>query len=308
MNGRLQASVLAVLLLTLAAGVSASEAQTAAWGVRAPEAQTAAGGVRAPEAQTIAWGVRAPEAQTAAWGVRAPEVQTAVWAMRVSPRTGRAGTSPIRYQQAGTGEGIAPGRAALMSLLLPGWGQVAQGRRWGWGSMAAEALLAGAGIWAHAEGIDRRADYQRFADLHWGRARYQDWVTGYPALTGEAWPYDHHTLPPPGEEGHDYYEMIGKYDQFAPGWDDWTPEADRPWLGDSPHRRDYLVQRRDANRYLKGALTAGGLVFLNHALTSLEALIWGRAQQRLRAAPLVRSGPGGPVPSVGAVLVWRPGS
>ncbi|MFO7768638.1 MAG: hypothetical protein R6W82_06760 [bacterium] len=220
-----------------------------------------------------------------------------------------AGGAPPALLLRGEGAegGVGSGRAALMSLVLPGWGQVAQGRSWGWGAMAADAVMAGVGIWAHRAGTDRRAAFERFADSHWGRGRYLGWVGGYPDLTGEPWPYDHHTLPPPGEEGHDYYEMIGKYDQFAPGWDDWTADPAMPWQGDSEHREDYLAQRQEANRFLKGALTAGGLVFLNHALTSLEALIWGTREDRLRAMPMTVPGPGGPVPRAGAVLVWRSG-
>lgn len=172
-------------------------------------------------------------------------------------------------------------RAALSSLLLPGSGQLRQGRRSGWAFIAAEAVLIGGGIWAGYRGRSRQDDYEFLADKHWDRNRYLEYTSFYTAETDLSWPYDHHTLPPEGTRNHDYYEMIGKYEQFAPGWDDWSAWYDITYRGNSTNRNTYLQMRLEANRYLKSALTAGGLLFLNHALTSAEALIWGlRGEQK----------------------------
>ena len=182
-------------------------------------------------------------------------------------------------------------KAAFSSLLLPGSGQLRQGRRSGWAFIAAEVVLIGGGIWAGYRGRSLQEDYEFLADLHWDRNSYLDYLSFYTAETGLPWPYDHHTLPPEGTRDHDYYEMIGKYEQFAPGWDDWSAWYDITYRGNSSNRNSYLQMRLEANRFLKSALTAGGLLFLNHALTSAEALIWGLRgeRQRLPAAEASRS-------------------
>ena len=175
-----------------------------------------------------------------------------------------------------------PWKAALASYALPGSGQLLTGRSWGWGLIATEAVLIGSGLWARHEGRGLKREYERFADLHWDRDQYLDYLDTYESLTGSPWLYDHHTLPPAGVRDHDYYEMIGKYDQFAPGWSDWQASWDVPWRGISRSREYYLNRRFEANRYLKWSLTAGGLVFLNHLAAGTEVLFSG-GEQRNRA-------------------------
>ncbi len=179
--------------------------------------------------------------------------------------------------QAGESSGI--GRKALASFLLPGAGQLLTGREWGWGLIGTEAVLIYSTLHARHEGRQLQDRYETFADAWWDRDRWFDRLNDYAFLTGEQWPYDHHTLPPEGVRDHDYYEMIGKYEQFAPGWEDWTASSDTPWLGLSRRRNDYLRQRADANRQLKFSLTAGGLIFLNHVLAGTEVLLWHRLSQ-----------------------------
>ena len=168
-----------------------------------------------------------------------------------------------------------PWKAALASLALPGSGQILTGRSWGWGLIATEAVLIGSGLWARHEGRGLKGEYERFADLNWERDRYLEYLTTFESLTGSPWPHDHHTLPPADIRDHDYYEMIGKYDQFAPGWTDWHASWDVPWRGVSRSRERYLNRRFEANRYLKWSLTAGGLVFLNHLAAGTEVLFSG---------------------------------
>lgn len=185
-------------------------------------------------------------------------------------------------------------QAGLASLALPGSGQVWQGRKWGVGLLAGEVLLAGAAVWTNAEGRERQDRYERFADDHWDRQRWLDYLADYEDSSGEPWPHQHHTIPPEGVEDHDYYEMIGKYDQFAPGWDDWEALGADPVKGTSAHRGDYLGQRERANRWLSWSVTAGGLIFLNHVAAAAEAWLWGRSREeapRLRIG-LQRRGPG----------------
>ena len=209
-------------------------------------------------------------------------------AVGVQAQTAGAGMSLLAIQH---GEGpdsadptaLPPGRAALTSLVIPGVGQIRQGRKWGWGLVAADLVLIGSAIWARSEGRDGQERYEAYAGQHWDRQQYLDYLDYYLAQTGAPWPHDHHTLPPPDVLNHDFYEMIGKYDQFAPGWDDWA--AGTLEEGTSAHRSRYLDMRWRANRYLKWSLTAGGLIFLNHTFAALEAFVWGKRQQD-RAATL----------------------
>jgi hypothetical protein len=202
--------------------------------------------------------------------------------------------------------GPTTAQAALASLVLPGAGQIWSGRKWGWGLVAVEGVLVGSAIWARSEGRERQEAYEDYAELHWDRQRYLDYLTGYLAATGTPWPHDHHTLPPTGVRNHDYYEMIGKYDQFAPGWDDWGPDAPSLVDGSSLHRSRYVDARWRANRYLKWTLTAGGLVFLNHALASVEALIWGRRRDNRQVSLGLRPEFRGSSRSLLLTITWRP--
>jgi hypothetical protein len=198
-------------------------------------------------------------------------------AVRGQAQAGGAGS--LRTAAAVPLGGPRPWQAGLASLALPGSGQLWQGRTWGFGLLAADALLAGTAVWTNLEGRDRQDRYERYADAHWDRQRWLDYLAWYQSLTGEPWPHQHHTIPPEGVEDHDYYEMIGKYDQFAPGWDDWAARIDDPVRGDSSHRDDYLEQRLRANRWLSWSVTTGGLIFLNHVAAAAEAWLWGRNRE-----------------------------
>ncbi len=210
-------------------------------------------------------------------------------------------------QEWGEDGSVSPGLAALASLAVPGAGQIITGRKWGWGLVVADAMLIGSTVWARSEGRDRQDKYEAFARQHWDRQRYLDYLTFYLGQTGTSWPHVHHTLPPADVMNHDYYEMIGKYDQFAPGWNDWTASGALD-DGSSTYRSRYLDMRWRANRYLKWSLTAGGVVFLNHAFAAVEALIWGTKQQistpslglRIRGVP----GEGG---ETLLTITWRVG-
>jgi len=227
------------------------------------------------------------------------QIRSCVFLILVNTVTGLSGPPDIRAQTVGAGspdryvsglrllaltsrqadqeEEFAPlpWKTALASFALPGSGQIMTGRSWGWGLIATEAALIGSGLWARHEGRALKGGYERFADLNWERGRYLEYLTTFEFLTGSPWPYDHHTLPPADIRDHDYYEMIGKYDQFAPGWTDWHASWDVPWRGVSRSRENYLNRRFEANRYLKWSLTAGGLVFLNHLAAGTEVLFSG---------------------------------
>jgi hypothetical protein len=116
----------------------------------------------------------------------------------------------------------SPGKAFFYSLAVPGLGQ------YYYGSKVKPLLFLSAEVasWVfyfkwHGQGDDLTDKYEAFNRDHWYRERYEDFLL---------WVYDttddnaidtigitHHL---PETENQQYYEMTGKYDQFAWGWDD----------------------------------------------------------------------------------------
>lgn len=139
----------------------------------------------------------------------------------------------------------------------------------------------------------------------------------YHGLTGAAFS---HKLPFFAEQ--QYYELVGKYYQFAPGWADYvsllkdgrptwidengqfidsidpdvsTPDGDRPYVSASFFA--YADQHAEANTMLRRARQISSLLFVNHLLAALDAAIFARLHNlRLDArVALVRDVDGTPL-------------
>ncbi len=81
-----------------------------------------------------------------------------------------------------------------------------------------------------------------------------------------------HTLPPYGDQ--QYYELIGKYSEYAIGWYDYdVARMDNRFEVHSTAYLQYASMRGLANQHLKTASNFFSLVVLNHALSALDALI-----------------------------------
>ena len=79
-----------------------------------------------------------------------------------------------------------------------------------------------------------------------------------------------------------YYEMIGKYEQFVWGWDDVQALTDS--TGKSENRLAYEDMRHDSNTYLKRAGYAAGFILLNHIVSAIDASIAARARSEGEAS------------------------
>ena len=81
--------------------------------------------------------------------------------------------------------------------------------------------------------------------------------------------YYSHTLPLYGEQ--QYFELIGKYPQFTPGWDD----AILPYVysenNATPNFRYYASERGKANDFYSKATTFVTVAIVNHVLSALDA-------------------------------------
>ena len=179
----------------------------------------------------------------------------------------------------------SPLSAFMMSFLVPGLGQIYNGSHLGKtiGFMAVEGLAWGGHIVWHQDGLDLTDRYEAYANANW----YEGDTTNFPAnLDPESYrgylndsygnPNDTgtgftHSLP--GTTTQQYYEMIGKYDQFAGGWEDFW---DTDWDPDdplTPMRLYYEGLRDDANNKLNQANMLIYVSILNHLFSAVDAAV-----------------------------------
>ncbi|HTY35916.1 MAG TPA: hypothetical protein VMH23_02340, partial [Bacteroidota bacterium] len=209
----------------------------------------------------------------------------------------------------------SPLLAGAMSIVVPGSGEVYTSSYWRAGGF----LVAEAGLWVfyvsyYTKGNNQTTLFQDFADQHWSVVRYAQWIqnnlaalnpdvssfTGYMiAGTDNQAPWLQvdwsklnavenaiaqrsgngftHQLPHRPEQ--QYYELIGKYPQFAAGWDDagvMTP--DRIVNSDvSAKFLEYSKMRGKANDFYNIATTGSILLVVNHLLSAIDAA-WSAAQ------------------------------
>jgi hypothetical protein len=215
---------------------------------------------------------------------------------------------------------IYPGRPMLMSLIVPGLGQYYNRAPWWKTALFAGVEMAGIFGWWYwnnqAENV--RKDYEKFADQHWflsywvintnqtppwaGEYDLPDFsITGTHRLTlhlsgslaqqfGEFISSDSLAVYPNWADhpevtvvrDRDFYENIGKYDQFAGGWDDFqsTWRIVEKDVGDSTeyiimtdNKDRYLDKRFDSNSLLDLAKYAVSALMFNHIISSLDA-VW----------------------------------
>lgn len=78
-----------------------------------------------------------------------------------------------------------------------------------------------------------------------------------------------HQLPDFGDQ--QYYELIGKYHQYAAGWDDCGSGCGVD--GPSSRFRRYARMHGEANTQLRRASRASALILVNHGLAALDGLL-----------------------------------
>jgi len=191
-----------------------------------------------------------------------------------------------------------PGKALLLSALVPGTGELYVGAKRGWVFLGVEVAFWVTHLVLDRKGEELKDDYEQFADEHWDAGRYLQWETYLDTVKSSKT----HELPMRCQDdqcepikSQDYYEMIGKYDQFVIGWDD--NDAKEPLsqydtiesLGAvlSEHRLGYRDMRAESNDYLKPAGYILGAILFNHVISALDAGRCARAQgESLTAHPI----------------------
>ncbi|NKB71791.1 MAG: hypothetical protein GKR89_32345 [Candidatus Latescibacteria bacterium] len=202
----------------------------------------------------------------------------------------------------------SPGKAFLLSALVPGLGEYYGGAK----KKAAiffgiEALAWGLYLNWNGKGDDIEDEFRLTADDEWAVQDYLNWrnstISRNSSIT--------HALPCSTEvtegrfgecdsrETQQYYELLGKYDQFIAGWKD---AVDRDGIGVQPTQIDsaenffsanriaYEQRRDDSNKKLKRASTMAGLILVNHVISAIDAARMTRvkAEDRARLAKRTR--------------------
>jgi hypothetical protein len=203
----------------------------------------------------------------------------------------------------------SPKRAFVYSLLIPGWGQKYAG------SHAIKPLFflaAEAGLWMgyfmyHNDGNKKTDEYEAFADLHWALGRvidpeivdtanvdprqsYTGWLAEVYHVNDddELDSLTHHV---PDVKNQQYYEMIGKYDQFRAGWDDYwldrekydKQDSEGNFIYASPNRETYENMRKKANDLLDRANKFIIVSLVNHIASAIDAAFSAKRYNRNKA-------------------------
>jgi hypothetical protein len=206
-------------------------------------------------------------------------------------------------------------RAAAMSFVLPGAGEYYVGDIWKAGSFfTAEVGLWVVYAVYTAKGNDRTVFFEEYADKFWSVVQYADWIErngstlnpdadqqklrglydrskiNVPPWERVYWDrlnaaeaeigkrtgtYFSHQLPRRPEQ--QYYELIGKYGQYNPGWEDGQNlDVSNFHSALTKMFLDYSRMRGEANDFYNIAGTAAKLLVLNHVLSALDAA-WSAA-------------------------------
>jgi hypothetical protein len=129
-------------------------------------------------------------------------------------------------------------------------------------------------------------EFNTFADAHWEQVRYEDYLDSVYQHRDDdliqATEVSHHL---PDTKTQQYYEMIGKYDQFSWGWDDALLNGQSlyqlgtvlPAVGSnipySSRRLQYEDMRLKANNKFDASDKWLIVVMANHFISAFDALV-----------------------------------
>jgi TM2 domain-containing membrane protein YozV len=196
----------------------------------------------------------------------------------------------------------SPFLAGVLSLIIPGAGEIYTGEYLKAAVfIALEAGLVTAGLIFDKKGEDKTSEFQNYADQNWDVVKYADWIVdntqqeiGIDKNTQGLLPWERvnwqqlnnaernagsilgggfsHTLPPHGDQ--QYFEMIGKYRQYSPGWNDYnTLENGSNWNLTTANMLFYAGERGKANDFYNTASAFVIGIYINHFLSALDG-VW----------------------------------
>lgn len=176
----------------------------------------------------------------------------------------------------------SPGKGFLYSLSIPGAGQLYTGSRTkAFMFMGVEALAWTGYYIYHRKGVNQEDDNRTYADRYWDPERYANWLIEEHGITSDTMEslrdeatFTHHL---PETKTQQYYEMIGKYDQFNYGWVDTDY---RTKDSTSTFRGKYLIDRDKANTNFDRAKLGAIVAIANHLLSAFDAALSARRYNR----------------------------
>lgn len=178
-------------------------------------------------------------------------------------------------------------KAFLYSLVLPGAGQIYTGSKLKGALFLAVEAASWIGYFSfHSKGDTKTDEFNLFADTYWSQTRYEDFldtnwsvrdddsvfnVDGDPS---SGYYFTHHL---PDTKTQQYYEMIGKYNEFVFGWADvaplTSPDLDATEHTTSAMRLHYMDMRHDANVAYDRATASLMVMMVNHLASAFEAAL-----------------------------------
>ena len=154
-------------------------------------------------------------------------------------------------------------KALILSGIFPGAGEIyigsyKKGAAFGLVEVMSWALY----LSNKRKGDDIRTEFRAYADENWSEPVWRNALITYGIDEKSLG----HQLP--DEKTQQYYEMIGKYDQFAIGWND-----NDEWEGLSEKRLYYEGRRYEHNKYMKRAITMTSIVLLNRVASFIDTIV-----------------------------------
>lgn len=175
------------------------------------------------------------------------------------------------------------GKALLFSATLPGTGQLYAGS---YLKAAGFVAIEAAGWYLYskynADGNKIEDEFELYADTYWSEDKYWDWIAHHSGISRNdmtalrRWEHDSFSHGLHEQKDQQYYEMIGKYDQFNYGWADTDASLiakEIPYWRDYPSARrlHYEIRRDASNKAFKNATTSVSIAILNHIVSALDA-------------------------------------
>lgn len=171
-------------------------------------------------------------------------------------------------------------RAFLFSLIIPGAGEFYAGSKIKPAVfLGIEALLWTGYFVYRNKGDDKKQEYRDYADEHYSPYEFMSWwnsppVQAYHDSFSHELPWD--TLYNSPIFNLEYYENIGKYNQFQIGWEGIDVPPEPLPFGEnktSPYRDQYLEMRKLSNDYYQNASTAIMLSLGNRIISAFDAAL-----------------------------------
>ena len=179
-----------------------------------------------------------------------------------------------------------PANMFLLSLAVPGSGQLVQGHKRGYLFILAEIAFWGSFYVLDQKGLDERDGYERFADENWDYEAYMEWYEDN-CVGCEDCGYECRPIAECGTQ--EYYEDIGKYATY---WRWWNIDGDEDHIewweysgADEAVRDEYWGARGDSNTHLRQARYFMMAAFLNHIVAAVDSYVSGKPRDVDAATP-----------------------